>query len=369
MSHLFAPFEIGGMSLPNRIIIAPMCQYSAVEGSATDWHMIHLGHLALSGAALLIVEATAVCAEGRITSADLGLYNDHNAAALARVIAAIRAYSPIRLALQLAHAGRKASVRLPWQGGAQVAPDLPGGWKTQAPSPVPFNPGDDAPAALDAKGMARVREYFAAAARRAATLGFEGIEVHAAHGYLLHQFLSPIANQRGDEYGGPLKNRLRFPLEIFESVRRAFPAERPVWVRVSASDWVPGGWDIEDTLAFAEALKARGCAAIHVSSGGLSPLQKIATGPGYQVPFAGRIKAATGMPTIAVGLITEAAQAEAILAGGEADAIAVARAALYDPRWPWHAAAELGATVVAPEQYLRSQPGKYKTLLRAAAPR
>jgi 2,4-dienoyl-CoA reductase-like NADH-dependent reductase (Old Yellow Enzyme family) len=352
------------MSLSNRIVIAPMCQYSAVEGAASDWHMMHLGHLALSGAGMLIIEATAVSAEGRITPGDLGLYSDYDAAALARVITAIRAYSPIRLALQLAHAGRKASCRLPWEGGAQIAADRPGGWRTLAPSPLPFNPGDDPPAALDEAGLARVKSQFADAARRAALLGIEGIELHAAHGYLLHEFLSPLANQRNDAYGGSRENRLKFPLEVFEAVRRAFPPERPVWVRVSATDWVPGGWDIEDTIAFANALKAKGCAAIHVSSGGLSPQQKIALGPGYQVPFAKRIKAETGMTTIAVGLITEARQAEAILENGEADAIALARAALYDPRWPWHAAAQLGAVIDAPSQYLRSQPSQYKELLR-----
>jgi 2,4-dienoyl-CoA reductase-like NADH-dependent reductase (Old Yellow Enzyme family) len=294
------------------------------------------------------------------------LYSDENAAALARVLAAIRTYSPIRVVLQLAHAGRKASTRLPWEGGAQIAPDQPGGWKTVAPSPLPFHPGDDAPAALDHHGMARVREHFVQAARRAALLGLDGIEIHAAHGYLLHEFLSPLSNRRQDEYGGSLENRLRFPLEVYTAVRAAFPAERPVWVRLSATDWVPGGWDIEGSVAFAQALKARGCAAIHVSSGGLSPLQKIDAVPGYQVPFAKRIKAETGLPTIAVGLITAPEQAEAIIAAGEADAIALARAALYDPRWPWHAAAQLGATVAAPKQYLRSQPSQYKKLLSSS---
>jgi len=369
MSQLFSPFDIGTLSLRNRIVIAPMCQYSAVEGSATDWHMIHLGHLALSGAAMLIVEATAVCPEGRISASDLGLYSDDNEAALARVMRAIRAYSPIRMALQLAHAGRKASVHVPWAGGAQIASDRPGGWKAVAPSPLPFNPGGEPPVALDRDGLNHVRTQFAQAARRAAVLGFDGLEVHAAHGYLLHQFLSPLANRREDEYGGSLENRMRFPLEVFEAVRDAFPAERPVWVRVSASDWVPGGWNVDETVAFTHALKTRGCGAIHVSSGGLSPQQKIDLAPGYQVPFARQIKAQTGVTTIAVGLITEAQQAEAILGKGEADAIALARAALYDPRWPWHAAAQLGATVDAPNQYLRCQPSQYKALFRPTAAR
>ena len=367
MSSLFAPWRIGALHLANRIVIAPMCQYSAQAGSATDWHLIHLGHLALSGAALLVVEATAVSPEGRITATDLGLYDDDNEAALARILTAVRTYSPIAIAMQLAHAGRKASSRAPWNGGAQVPRDEPGGWQAVAPSALPHAPGEEAPQALDDDGMQRIREHFAAAARRAARLGIDGLEIHAAHGYLLHQFLSPIANKRNDRYGGSLENRMRFPLEIFEVVRAAFPAERPVWARLSATDWVPGGWDIEGTVALSHALKARGCAAIHVSSGGVSPQQKIQVGPGYQVPFAARVKAEVGLPTIAVGLITEAEQAEAIVASGQADAVSLARAMLYDPRWPWHAAARLGARVAAPRQYWRSQPREYKDLFVDAA--
>jgi 2,4-dienoyl-CoA reductase-like NADH-dependent reductase (Old Yellow Enzyme family) len=363
--HLFDSFAIGGLSLANRIIVAPMCQYSAVDGCATDWHTIHLGHLALCGAGLLTIEAAAVEAQGRISNADLGIYNDANAAALARVLTSIRAYSPIRVALQLAHAGRKASVQVPWEGGRQIAPAAADGWKTIAPSAVPHNPGDDAPIALDRPGMDRVREHFAQAARRAALIGVEGIEIHAAHGYLLHEFLSPVANRREDEYGGSLDNRMRFPLEIYDAVRHAFPAERPVWMRLSASDWVPNGWNIDEAVVFAQALERRGCAAIHVSSGGVSSLQKIDAVPGYQVPFAARIKRETGgVPVIAVGMITQARQAQDIIARDQADAIALARAMLYDPRWPWHAAAELGARVFAPKQYLRSQPAEYKDLFR-----
>jgi 2,4-dienoyl-CoA reductase-like NADH-dependent reductase (Old Yellow Enzyme family) len=353
---LFDNLDIGGMRLVNRIVVAPMCQYSAIDGSATDWHLMHLGSLALSGAGMLIVEATAVEPAGRISAADLGLYDDDNAAALARVLTAIRAHSPIRMAVQLAHAGRKASTRVPWEGGAQVAPHAAQGWKTIAPSPVPHHPGDDEPLALDCHGMQRVREHFAQAARRAALMGVDGIEIHSAHGYLLHQFLSPVANRREDDYGGSLQNRMRFPLEVYDAVRQAFPAERPVWVRLSATDWVPGGWDIAEAVVFAQALERRGCAAIHVSSGGVSPMQKIDPQPGYQVPFAARMKRDTGLPVIAVGLITEPRQAEDIIVRGDADAVALARAMLYDPRWPWHAAAELGARVHAPPQYLRSQP-------------
>ena len=362
MSRLFEPFRIGDLSLANRIVIAPMCQYSASEGSASDWHLIHLGHLALSGAGLLIVEATAVSAEGRITAGDLGLYSDDNQQALTRVLGAVRAQSPIKLGMQLAHAGRKASSRAPWDGGLQVPLGEPGAWQAVAPSAVPHAPNEQSPVALDAAGLQKVRDDFARAAKRAARLGLDGIEIHAAHGYLLHQFLSPIANKRSDDYGGSLENRTRFPLEIFDVVRAAFPADKPVWARISATDWVPDGWDIDGTVALSHALKARGCAAIHVSSGGVSAQQKIPIGPGYQVPFAQRVKAEVGLPTIAVGLITEPEQAETIIASGEADAVSLARAMLYDPRWPWHAAAKLGAQVEAPKQYWRSQPRQYKDL-------
>jgi 2,4-dienoyl-CoA reductase-like NADH-dependent reductase (Old Yellow Enzyme family) len=349
MSELFQPWRLGALELVNRIVIAPMCQYSAEDGVANDWHMIHLGHLALSGAGLLITEATSVSAEGRISPRDLGLYSDAAEAGLG-----------------LAHAGRKSSFQIPWEGGAQIAPDAPDGWEAEAPSALPQVDGGVAPLALDRAGMDRVREDFVATARRAARLGVDGIEIHGAHGYLLHEFLSPISNRREDEYGGSLTNRMRFPLEIFEAVRAAFPAERPVWMRISATDWVPGGWDIEGTVALSQALKARGCAAIHVSSGGISTKQSIPLTPGYQVPFARRVKAEVGLPTIAVGLITEAEQAEAIIAGGDADAVSLARAMLYDPRWPWHAAATLGAHVSAPPQYLRSQPHGLRDLFNVA---
>jgi len=361
-SHLFSPIRLGQLALDNRIIIAPMCQYSAHEGTPGDWHFMHLGTLALSGAGMLIIEATAVEPIGRITAGDLGLYSDENERGLARVLHALRANSPIKIGMQLAHAGRKASSREPWNGGAQVAPDAPGGWLACAPSALPHAPHEAPPAALDADGLRRIRIAFTDAARRAARLGIDGLEIHAAHGYLLHQFLSPLANQRSDAYGGSLENRMRFPLEVFDAVREAFPADKPVWARISATDWVADGWDIDGTVALSQALKARGCAAIHVSSGGVSPQQKIKLGPGYQVPYAARVKQEVGLPTIAVGLITEAEQAEAIIAGGEADAVSLARGILYDPRWPWHAAAKLGAQVNAPRQYWRSQPRELKDL-------
>ena len=366
MSRLFQPFAIGPLPLANRIVIAPMCQYSASEGSATDWHLVHLGHLAISGAGLLVIEATAVSAEGRITPGDLGLYGDANEAALARVLGIVRSQSGIKVAMQLAHAGRKASSRAPWQGGAQIALGEADAWQAVAPSALPHLPAEDAPLALDAAGMQKIRDDFAATARRAARLGIDGLEIHAAHGYLLHEFLSPLANRRDDAYGGSLANRMRFPLEVFDAVRAAFPADKPVWARLSATDWVDSGWDIDDAVAFSKALLARGCAAIHVSSGGVSPQQKIAVGPGYQVPFARRVKEETGATTIAVGLITEPEQAETIIADGDADAVALARAMLYDPRWPWHAAATLGAQVEAPPQYWRSQPREFKDLFANA---
>jgi 2,4-dienoyl-CoA reductase-like NADH-dependent reductase (Old Yellow Enzyme family) len=363
MSILFSPISLGPLELPNRIAIAPMCQYSADgNGMATDWHMIHLGHLALSGAGILILEATAVTPEGRISPDDLGLWSDEHAAALAPVIKAIRRYSPIKVAIQLAHAGRKASSEVPWKGGANIPPGEQRGWQTVAPSAVPHAQGETVPLALDRAGMDRIRDGFAAAARRAHELGLDGIELHGAHGYLLHQFLSPLSNQRTDEYGGSLENRMRYPLEVFEAVRAAVPVQVAVGMRISASDWVEGGWDVEQSVVFARALEKLGCDFIHVSSGGLSPAQKIPLGPGYQIDFAERIKKETGMPTIGVGLITEAGQAERILEKGQADMVALARAMLFDPRWPWHAAAALGAQASAPPQYWRSQPREYKDL-------
>jgi 2,4-dienoyl-CoA reductase-like NADH-dependent reductase (Old Yellow Enzyme family) len=365
MSHLFDPLQLGPLRLANRIVIAPMCQYSAANGTPGDWHMIHLGHLALSGAGLMIIEATAVSPEGRISPHDLGLYSDANEAGLDRILGAIRAHSPIAVAIQINHAGRKASSRSPWNGGAQIRPDEPMGWKTEAPSAVPHSDTDDPPLALDRTGLARVRDDFVKAARRAARLGFDGIEIHAAHGYLLHQFLSPLANRRQDEYGGSLENRMRFPLEVFDAVRAAFPSNKPVWARISATDWVPGGWDIDGTIALSKELARRGCAAIHVTTGGVSPDQAIKLGPGYQVPYARLVKAEVDIPVIAVGLITEPKQAEDIVASGKADMIALARGMLYDPRWGWHAAAELGGQVQAPPQYWRSQPSTQKALFGA----
>ena len=367
--HLFTPLRVGGLTLQNRIVIAPMCQYSADRGRATDWHVIHLGHLALSGAALLTLEATAVSPEGRISPHDLGLWSDDTEEALRRTLESVRRWSDMPIAIQLAHAGRKASTRVPWEGSGQIRPDQPDGWQTFAPSPIPFIIGEHPPLELDREGLARIRGAFADSARRAARLGIDAVQLHGAHGYLLHQFLSPLSNVRTDEYGGSIEKRMRFPLEVFDAVPEAFPADRPVTVRVSATDWAPHGWDIDQTLVFARALESHGCSAIHVSSGGLTPAQKIPVGPSYQVPFARAVKQATGTPVVAVGLITEFEQAEAIIGTGDAHMIALARAILYDPRWPWHAAAHFGATVKAPNQYLRSQPSRYRDLFATTRPR
>jgi 2,4-dienoyl-CoA reductase-like NADH-dependent reductase (Old Yellow Enzyme family) len=362
MSVLFTPVRVGAVELPNRIVIAPMCQYSAVDGCMTDWHLIHLGQLALSGAALLTIEATSVLPEGRITCADVGLWDEATEAAISRTLESIRRWSGMRVAIQLSHAGRKASTEVPWKGGIQIPPDQANGWQAVAPSAIPYEEGEHPPVSLDRRGLVQVREAFAAAAQRAVRLGLDAVQLHAAHGYLLHQFLSPLSNRRDDEYGGSLENRMRFPLEVFDAVRAVFPPERPLTMRVSGTDWADGGWDIDQTIAFAQALEARGCAAIHVSSGGLTPSQKIPVGPSYQVPLAREVRRKTRMPVIAVGLITEFEQAEAIVGTGDADLIALARTVLYNPRWPWHAAAHFGAHVKVPDQYRRSQPRQYPDL-------
>jgi len=361
VSQLFSSAKLRSMELANRIVVSPMCEYSAKDGAATDWHMIHLNTLALSGAGLLITEATAVEPEGRITPGDLGLYNDETEAALRPVLEAIRRYSKVKMVMQLAHAGRKASSHVPWDGGQQLPVDQ-GGWLAFAPSAIPQKEGEVSPLALDEAGLARVKNAFVETAKRAERLGFDGLELHGAHGYLIHEFLSPISNQRTDAYGGSLENRMRFPLEVFDAIRAVFPADKPIGVRVSGTDWVDGGWDIEQTVAFAKELEKRGADWIDVSSGGISPLQKIPVGPGYQVPLAEAVKKAVATPVFSVGLITEPKQAEEIIASGKADFVALARGMLYDPRWAWHAAAELGATVFSPPQYWRAAPHGAKGL-------
>jgi 2,4-dienoyl-CoA reductase-like NADH-dependent reductase (Old Yellow Enzyme family) len=364
MSALFSPIKLRRLALPNRIMVAPMCQYSAENGEANDWHFTHVNTLALSGAAMFCIEATHVEAIGRITPGCLGLWNDATEAALKPILASVRKHSRIAVAMQLAHAGRKGSSHTPWDGGQQI-PLAEGGWQTEGPSAVPHKEGELAPLALDAVGLKRMRDAFVAAAKRAERLGLDALELHSAHGYLLHQFLSPISNKRTDQYGGSLQNRMRYPLEVFDAIRAAFPEQKPIGVKVSATDWVEGGWDLAQTIEFAKELKQRGVDWIDASSGGVSPLQKIPLAPGYQVPFAQGLKEATGVTTMAVGLITEAKQAEDIVAAGKADMVALARGMLYDPRWGWHAAAELGGQVEAPPQYWRSQPSTQKALFGA----
>lgn len=352
---LFSPLKIGAQTLANRIMISPMCQYSANNGNANNWHLTHLTSLAISGAGLLFVEATAVSPEGRITPGCLTLCNDTNQAALKQVVDAVRELSPIKLAIQLGHAGRKASSQRPWEGGALMS-IAKGGWQTYGPSAIPHMPEEAPPLAMTEKDIAQVIADYVAATKRAKALGFDVIEVHMAHGYLLHEFLSPLANHRTDNYGGSLDNRLRLPLQIFEAVRQAAGTEIAVGARLSATDWVEGGWDLEQSMVLSQRLQALGADFLDISSAGVSPQQKIAIGPGYQVPFAEAIKKIVSIPVMAVGMITEARQAEEILQKKQADIIAIARGFLNDPRWPWRAAGELGGTVQAPEQFYRCLP-------------
>jgi 2,4-dienoyl-CoA reductase-like NADH-dependent reductase (Old Yellow Enzyme family) len=360
MAQLFTPLKLRSLTLPNRIVVSPMCQYSAVDGRVQPWHDVHLGQLAISGAGMLVVEATAVEPAGRITAGDVGLYDDATESAMATLLAKLRSVSPIPLAIQLGHAGRKASSGRPWEGGGLV-PAEAGGWKPVAPSPVPISEDEAAPHELSLDELEALKARFVDAVLRADRLGFDAIEVHGAHGYLLHQFLSPIANQRADRYGGSLENRMRWPLEVFAAMRAAWPAHKPIGIRISATDWrndlpADARWDVPDATQFAQHCERLGADWIDVSSGGVSPKQKITIGPGYQVHFAEAIKQAVRIPVIAVGLITEPRQAEEILASGKADMVALARGLLWNPRWPWMAAAELEAVVEAPRQYWRSQP-------------
>ncbi len=354
MSHLFSPLTLRGMTLSNRIVISPMCQYSGQEGAATDWHLMHLGKLAISGAAMVIVEATGVTMEGRITPYCLALTNDAQEAALARVLRFCRQHSPARMAIQLAHAGRKGSSRRPWEPGPALT-SADGGWTPEAPSAIPYSDQGPAILAMTEADLERVKAAFVAATRRALRLGFDAIEVHGAHGYLLHEFLSPLTNTRSDAYGGSRENRLRYPLEVFQAMRAVWPEDRPMGVRLSAVDWAEGGITLEDTVHYAAEFRAAGADWLDVSSGGLVAHQKITVGPGYQVPFSERVRRETGAPTMAVGLITEAQQAEDILARGQADLIAIARAALRNPHWAWHAADALGERIAVVPQYERAR--------------
>lgn len=359
MTLLFQPLKFGSLSLSNKIIIAPMCQYSATDqGEITYWHEQQWASYALSGAGLCIVEATAVQPEGRISYADLGLWNDQQAAKIKALLAKVKSISPMPFAIQLAHAGRKASTDKPWSGKGQIAPDQPNGWQTVSASNLPFQPDEHPPKALSQSEIDQVIADFAESAKRAVEAGFDLVELHAAHGYLLHQFMSPLSNKRDDQYGGSLENRIRLTLEVFKAMQAAVPEGYPIGVRISASDWMEHeeSWNIDSSVELSKALEAVGAAYIHISSAGLHVKQNIDVKPNYQVPFADTIKKAVNIPVIAVGLITEAEQAENILQQGQADAIAIARAILYDPHWPWHAAATLEEKLKISPQYLRSAP-------------
>lgn len=353
MSILFSPLRLRRVELRNRIAVSPMCQYSAEDGLAAAWHLVHLGSRAVGGAGLVIVEATAVRPEGRISPGDLGLWRDDQAAALAPIAAFLEAQGAVA-GIQLAHAGRKASTDLAWRGGRPLAP-RDGGWCPVAPSPLRFADGSPEPHALDERAIAEIVAAFAAAAGRAAAAGFRLVELHMAHGYLLHQFLSPLSNRRDDDYGGSLAHRMRLPLAVAEAVRAAWPAELPLVVRLSATDWVEGGWDLDASIALARELRARGIDLIDCSSGGLVPQATIPLAPGYQVPFSASIRREAAIATGAVGLITTAEQAEHILAEGEADLVLLGRELLRDPYWPLHAARSLGVDVPWPSPYLRAK--------------
>jgi 2,4-dienoyl-CoA reductase-like NADH-dependent reductase (Old Yellow Enzyme family) len=350
--HLFQPLTLGNVTLRNRIVVSAMCEYSAVDGLPNDWHLVHLGSRAVGGAGLVFTEATAVSPEGRISPGDTGLWNDAQQAAWARIAAFVAAQGALP-GVQLAHAGRKASTQVPWKGGKAV-PAGQGDWTPVAPSAVAFADDYPMPVALDDAGIAKVIADFAASTARAREAGFGMVEVHAAHGYLLHEFLSPLSNRREDDYGGDLPNRARLLREVVAAVRSEWPVPAPLVVRVSATDWVEGGWDIEECIELARWLKQDGVDLIDCSSGGNVPNARIPVGPGYQVPFAARIRREAGIATGAVGLITEAAQAETILASGDADLILFARELLRDPYLPRRAAVELGASIQPPKQYERA---------------
>jgi 2,4-dienoyl-CoA reductase-like NADH-dependent reductase (Old Yellow Enzyme family) len=349
---LFTPYTLRGLTLRNRVVVSPMCQYSSDEGFANDWHLVHLGARAVGGAGLVVLESTAVLPEGRISPRDLGLWDDRHVETLARIVAFMRAQGAAA-GIQLGHAGRKASTRPPWEGRGAVPP-AEGGWPVVAPSAVAFSDSYPSPTALDAAGIRRVVDGFAGAARRALAAGFQTVEIHAAHGYLLHQFLSPLSNRRDDAYGGPFANRARLTLEVVDAVRREWPDDLPLLVRLSATDWAEGGWDEDETVALARLLGARGVDLVDCSSGGLVPWARVPTGPGYQVRFAERVRREAGLATGAVGLITTPEQADAVVREGRADLVFLARELLRDPHWPLRAARALGVAVRWPVQYERA---------------
>jgi 2,4-dienoyl-CoA reductase-like NADH-dependent reductase (Old Yellow Enzyme family) len=347
---LFTPIALGGITLPNRIVVAPMCQYSAQDGSMSDWHLQHLGTFACSGAGLFVVEATGVTPEGRITPLCTGLYDEANEAAMARALALYRSITKHPIGIQLAHAGRKASAHPPFLGGKSLAAGE-GAWQTVAPSPIAFGDGWHVPEELTSAALSRLKDAFVEATKRAHRLGFDVVELHSSHGYLLHQFLSPLANQRKDEYG---RNRMKFPLEVAAAVREVWPKERCLGARISAHDWADGGLGPDDAVAYARELKKIGVDYVCVSSGAMVPHARIPVAPGYQVPFAFQVRSQAGIATRAVGMIADPDQAEAIVASGEADMVAMARAFLDNPRWVWHAAERFGVKIDYPPQYARS---------------
>lgn len=353
-SALFSPDRLRGLQLDNRIVVAPMCQYSATDGTLSDWHMMHLGMLSNSGAGLLIIEATGVEPEGRISLGCPGLYSDENEQALARVVKACKQFGKAKIGIQLGHAGRKGSSKRPWEMTGPNDRLIEGAWETKAPSSLPFAPGWIVPVAMTEKMIDDLLQKFVDATHRAQRAGIDLIEIHGAHGYLLNEFLSPLSNKREDRWGGSLENRMRLPLEVFKAMRAVWPDEKPLGIRISAVDWVDGGLTIEESVELSRRLKDLGCDFIDVSSGGNDPSQKITLGPGYQVQFAERIKREVGIPVMAVGLITEPEQAEAVIAEGKADFVALARAFLDDPHWGWHAAYRLGVDPNCPPQYLRA---------------
>jgi len=353
-STLFSPFQLKSITFPNRIVVSPMCEYSSHDGFASDWHLVHLGSRAVGGAGLVFTEAAAVRPEGRITPHDLGFWKDEHIPAWKRIVEFLHQQGA-RAGIQLAHAGRKASMSRPWEGAERVIPVSEGGWSNVlAPSPIPFSESYAQPIALDAAGIKEIAKAFQHSARRALEAGFDVIEIHAAHGYLLHEFLSPLSNHRQDEYGGSLENRARALIAAVEAARQAWPLDRPLFVRISATDWVDGGWDLEQSIALAKLLSARGVDLIDVSSGGLVPGAKIPAGPGYQTEFANQIRKQAGIRTGAVGMITSAAQAEHILRSAQADLVFLAREFLRDPYWPLHAAQQLHDGTSWPPQYLRA---------------
>jgi 2,4-dienoyl-CoA reductase-like NADH-dependent reductase (Old Yellow Enzyme family) len=352
VSKLFSTFKLRSVEFRNRVFVSPMCQYSSRDGMPDEWHLVHLGSRAVGGAALVMVEATAVSPEGRISPGDTGIWSDTHAEAFKAIAAFIKSQGAVP-GIQLAHAGRKASTDVPWRGGKPLSVEE-GGWQTLAPSPLPFAEGYATPHEMTAGEIEEVTRQFAAAARRSLEAGFEVVEIHMAHGYLLHEFLSPLSNQRKDEYGGTLAARARFPLQVAEAVRRQFPDSLPVFVRISATDWADGGWDLQQSIQFSSWLGEMGVDLIDCSSGGLVPGAKIPVKPGYQVPFAAAIRAEAAVATGAVGMITEAQQAEQIISSGEADVVFLARAMLRDPYWALHAAKELGAAAPWPVQYGRA---------------